>query len=66
MDFPSLEPLQVSVGNHIAVDFGRNSANTPINEQINRIYYLDFRAIRTDTTDLSQTRVERAILIWER
>jgi len=59
------EPLQISVGNNMAVDFGRNSANIPIIEQINRIYYLNFRIIRTDTSDLSGIG-ESATLIWER
>ena len=59
------EPLQVSIGTNIAVDFGRNSAHTQISEQVNRIYYLDFRTLNRDTSDLSETR-ERAVLIWER
>jgi len=59
------EPLQFSIGSTIAVDFGRNSALIPIHEQINRIYYLDFTTIRTDTSDLSVAR-ERATLVWER
>ena len=59
------EPLIFSIGSNIAVDFGRNSANVPISEQINRVYYLDFRTIRTDTSDLSETR-KHAVLIWER
>jgi len=64
--FSPRDPLVFSVGSTIAVDFGRSSTMVPINEQINRIYYLDFRTIRTDTTDLSVTRIERAVLIWER
>jgi hypothetical protein len=59
------EPMHIGIGSHIAVDYGRNSAHTPISGQVNRVYYLDFRTLNRDTSDLSETR-ERANLIWER
>lgn len=57
------DALQFTVGPNSAIDFGRSSEYIPITEQINRIFYLDFRSIRDD--DFMTVR-ESAELIWER
>ena len=59
------EPLQFTIGDNIAIDYGRDSAAIPITEQINRIYYLDFRSIHLEEAVFEQA-TQDAVLIWSR
>ena len=59
------ERLQFSIGNGIAVDYGMSSTIIQISEQINSIYYVNYRQLRSDGSGVAE-EIENAILIWER
>ena len=54
------EPMHFVVGSHIAVDYGRQGSAVPLSEDVNRVYYMNFRAMRRNATP------DRAILLFER
>ena len=63
--FKPSERLQFSIGSSLAIDYGMNSAMIPISEQIDRIYYVNYRQLRSVGTGTAD-EIEGAILIWER
>ena len=44
------EPMHFAIGSGIAVDYGRQGRAIPLDEAINRVYYMNFRAMRRGAT----------------
>ncbi|MDR0273458.1 MAG: zf-HC2 domain-containing protein [Clostridiales bacterium] len=59
------ERLQFSIGSNIAVDYGRSSTIIQLSEQIDKVYYVNYRQLRSDGSGVAD-EIEDAILIWER